>query len=328
MTKDPEQMMQEAYECLDSFDADNALSIGKELVEMRFSGGFEIIALSYAMDDKLDKAIKTLEEGVRSCPTVWILWQLLGNYYSDDERYDKAMECYHKALECEEADPSSVHLNIAISLSRQQKFNESNQELLLVDDQGMAAPREAMRMGNYLALKRYDDVISEAPRVMASLDFKDDEEKYQHIKNDLSALYAHFATALIEGKQDAEAAKAAAFNSLHHDKTNQKALSILREINAQKADEGDRLFRIVVEGQWHEPFEGEDELPKFYTSYWAIASSETEAMTFAQAIEPPEVAQSLRLDSWEQEKPEDWQTFKGVYSRAGYAFYEQDEEED
>ena len=46
------ELMDKAYECLDSCDAKGALKIGKKLKSMKYSGGFEIMAMAYAADDQ------------------------------------------------------------------------------------------------------------------------------------------------------------------------------------------------------------------------------------------------------------------------------------
>jgi hypothetical protein len=76
----------------------NALEIGKKLKSMKYSGGFEIMAMAYADDDQKDKAIECLEEGVKTCPDVWILWQMLGNYRSDQDNLTKPWLAMTKLL--------------------------------------------------------------------------------------------------------------------------------------------------------------------------------------------------------------------------------------
>jgi hypothetical protein len=55
---------------------------------------------------------------VELAPTVWINWQLLGNYLSDIERYDEAASAYDEAFRCPGADESSIRLNQAILAAR------------------------------------------------------------------------------------------------------------------------------------------------------------------------------------------------------------------
>lgn len=332
MPDSPEELMDRAYEYLDSYDLENAITLGRKLVEMRYSGGYEILGLAYAQDDKLDEAIEVLEEGVRDFSNVWLLWQQLGNYYSDREYYEKALDAYRQSLECDHVRTSFVHLNIAVCLSRQGKFNESNAELLFVDEEEMFAARDSVRMGNYVALKRWDDILAAAPDIVARLEEMErnieEHYEYENLVRDLSAVYARWAVALLKGKKDRDASREALMKSLQRDKLNELALAVLRELDGGRVTKKDRLYRLMVQGTWNEPFEGEDTIPGFFTTYWVVAESEQEALEFARQIEPPEVAGSLVLEEFEEEDVEQWQEYKGVYSRSPYAFFSDDEDDE
>ncbi len=324
MARSIQDLMEDAYEKLDVFDSKEALVIGKKLVAMQYSGGFEIMALAYLQSDKLERAIKVLKEGVAQCPDVWVLWQLLGNCYSDNDNYDEAINSYRQALECPGANPSSIHLNTAISLSRQDLYDASNLELSLVTDNETQPRRESLRLANLIGLQRYDDVIEEAPRVAAIIETEHAEDASARL--DIGRIYARMAEAFLHGPNDLTAAKDASCRALVYDKTNESALEVLRSINARARGERDKIFRILVEGQWNEPFEGEDVLPKFYTTYWVLAATDQEALLFAGELEPDEVGSSLRIEDSSTEPAAKWQTLKGVYSRSGYAFFDDDEE--
>jgi tetratricopeptide (TPR) repeat protein len=76
------------------------LRIGYRLTGLNHSSGYEILALAYAGLKMPNKAISTLEEGVRLAPSVWLLWELLGNQYSDQGGYRDAQRCYSESVAC------------------------------------------------------------------------------------------------------------------------------------------------------------------------------------------------------------------------------------
>lgn len=122
-----QKLNDKGFECLNAHDFDKAIKIGKHLRKLHYSSAFEILGLAYAKQGKLQKAIAILEEGVEKAPAVWLLWQLLGNYYSDSGKHKKALRAYQSALNCPSADESSVEYNIAIVLQRRNRFDDALQ---------------------------------------------------------------------------------------------------------------------------------------------------------------------------------------------------------
>ena len=91
-----EKLMDNAFTLLEECQPSKALKIGEKLRKLKYSGAFEIIARAYADLEKIDRAVKVLEEGVKKASDVWRLWQLLGNYYSETKKYQKAFQSYEK----------------------------------------------------------------------------------------------------------------------------------------------------------------------------------------------------------------------------------------
>src|SRR5688572_21492310 len=113
-----EKLAEKGYRNLQDGDAAAALKVSAELEALRFTAAFEIAALAHAQLGDLEAAVTTLRRGLDIAPTVWINWQLLGNYLSDLERYDEAASAYDKAMECVGVHESSIRLNQAILASR------------------------------------------------------------------------------------------------------------------------------------------------------------------------------------------------------------------
>src|SRR5437867_3873200 len=91
-------LMRRGFSLLRAHRYGDALEAGRKLKRLRHSSAFEIMALAHLRLGVLGKAIAILEEGVRKAGRVWLLWELLGNCYSDAERYDAAENAYQEAL--------------------------------------------------------------------------------------------------------------------------------------------------------------------------------------------------------------------------------------
>src|SRR5260221_870929 len=125
-------LMRKGFSFLDEHRSTDALEIGRKLKKLPHSSAFEILALAHVRSNKLSKAIAVLEEGVTKVGRVWILWELLGNCYSDAGRFAKAEKAYREALTREGCDLDVVHLNRAIAFNRRGKHAEAKIALRLV----------------------------------------------------------------------------------------------------------------------------------------------------------------------------------------------------
>lgn len=110
--------MEKGYSALRKQRYRKAIAAGRQLVQRNHSSGFEMLALAYAAVGRKEEAISTLEQGVAVAPSVWLLWNLLGNHYSDLGRHPDAQRCYLKALACQKVEGSYVHFNSAIAFAR------------------------------------------------------------------------------------------------------------------------------------------------------------------------------------------------------------------
>lgn len=131
--RDAQELMDRAVELLRRNNPQEALKIGKRLQAMRYSGGFEIQALALCDLRRRRDAIAILEEGVETVSHIWLLWQLLGNYRSDEGDYEGAFAAYDKALACE-CDRPQVQYNYANALTRAGRWAEALERLESLSD--------------------------------------------------------------------------------------------------------------------------------------------------------------------------------------------------
>lgn len=129
-----EKLLERGRALLGDGEIDEALRVAGRLHGMRYSGGFELTALSYAAQGRLDEAVRVLEEGVEKAPKAWLNWQLLGSYRSDLGRFAEAEAAYERALTCPDVQPSSVRLKQAILAYRQGDPRKALGLAGLVDD--------------------------------------------------------------------------------------------------------------------------------------------------------------------------------------------------
>jgi tetratricopeptide (TPR) repeat protein len=315
----------EALRLLEDGDAEGALAIGIELEAMRHSSGFEVQALARSSMDDVSAAIETLERGVENAPSAWPLWQLLGNSYSGEQRYEDAIRSYRRALECPQVDTLSVHYNLATILARQGRYADALSHLDLAhlgdeNDPKLSLLVASSRIDALARIGRLDEALREARRIIT-------KARLENALDDLIApVFGSYASALWIGLGDRAAAQEAAWEAIGLDKTESGAMWTLRELNSEASSEGS-LYRVMIAGTWHEPLEEGGEMPGFFTTSWAIADSPEEAFAMVSRFEPIEVRDSLQIEECEALERRPGEP-KGVYSTSGYSsFIETDPDE-
>ena len=287
-----ERLMEEGFEALGESDAKRAKRIAKELKKLRHSSAFEILAQAYVAEDRPEDAVKTLEEGVGLAPTVWRLWQLLGNVHSDLERYEDSATCYRRALECPATDTSSIHLNMAIALARQEKHAEALEALEGVTEEACHLRRTAMTLDLLNSLGRHGEARALGEQAVAV------ESREEQDNASMAGIYAGLGRALWEEGRQAGAASEWAWKAIGLEKNQTTALWLLREMRCQLSPSA-RHMRLLVRGRWHEPVGSEGEPPGFYVTYEVVADSKDEAMNLIRPFEPEPVRPSLVLEECE-----------------------------
>ncbi|MCP5059270.1 MAG: hypothetical protein GY937_21405 [bacterium] len=319
MSEQIEERMNAAYELLEQGDADSALALGRELEELRHSSAFEIQALAHADLGDVGAAIDVLERGVDRVPGVWMLWQLLGNNYSDVGRAADALESFERALSCPNVDTPSLHYNIALALSRQERSEEALSHL----DLGHVGSEDAswelvcrvtsLRIGLLRQLERYREALSEGRRLIT------EARAEGTIDEHLAPVLGEYASALWLAERDRTAAEEAAWQAIELDKHEQSAMWVLRELTDRASERG-CLYQLLLMGRWHESLGDDEELPGFFTTYEVVADSADEAIEYARPFEPVSVRHELKIEESEVVEPRPGEP-KGVYSVSAYQFF-------
>jgi tetratricopeptide (TPR) repeat protein len=307
---DIQKMIDEGFELLNQYNYDEAIKLGKKLQRLRHSSSFEILALAYRGKGKLKKAIKILQEGVLKAPSVWRLWQLLGNYRSDEGLLPEAHHAYQKALKCPEADLSSIHLNRAIVFARQAKHSNALGCLNRVTDPMVASHAQILKIDILTSLGKYKEVVKLGKNLL---------RKIRKLNvNEQARVIAKLAIAEWNFGQKRNAVTHA-WKAIEIDKKQSDASWLIREAEGAKSPKS-KYFRLLVEGRWFKSIEGVKGHPGFFVNYDVVAENKEEALEFLKRFEPKKVRKSLKISEAKvlQQCPN---LPKGVYQTLGYGFY-------
>ncbi|MBN2384655.1 hypothetical protein JXQ70_17410 [bacterium] len=314
------KLMDQGLDALDSFNTKEAIKIGKKLKKLRQTSAFEILALAYHQDEKPDKSIEVLKEGLKVAPNVWVLWQLLGNYQSDSGNYDEAHKCYKMALGCEYKDESSIKYNSAIAYSRENKYADAENEIDSIDLDKLEYEKYYKLL--ILISSEKINILNNLNKLKESYSFGraalGKEYDVDGYRDELASLYtAHAETLWLSNNN--EKALEHLWYSIKLNKKHKRTGFLIREIE-NKFSKNAKYYRIMIEGIWSEPFEGETEKPGFFTSYDVVAENIEQAFELIKRFEPYYVQDSLKIKESEilEENSSDP---IGIYSANSYIFF-------
>jgi tetratricopeptide (TPR) repeat protein len=303
---------------------DEAIDIGNRLRRIRQISAFEIQALAYYGKGKSKRAINTLKEGLKKAPDESALWQLLGNYLSDKEEYDKAYKAYDSALECPEADRASLHLNYSVALGGQKKYREALLHLEFVDlgkYDIVAFSAAAHKSYIYNGIGLFSQANELADRFIDI--YENDPARFDEIYGyevALSELCAEKGYAMWKMDESEEDIIGLLRASVLFWKANERAQWLIRMIHGEPSGNA-KLYKVFVEGEWAWPSE-EGEPLNFITNYLLIADSTVEALEFIKFFEPDELAGKMHIVEKDTEifgVVEDEP--KGIYGTDQYVLY-------
>lgn len=308
-------LMQNGFSFLDEHRYTDALKAGQKLKKLRHSSAFEILALAYLRSGKLSKAIAVLEEGVTKAGRVWILWELLGNCYSDAGRFAKAEKAYGKALAREGCDRDVVHLNRAIAFSRREKHVDAEMALKLVKSPRLHRRADACRIRNALQLGETRSAHRLALRLYRRHPVPD--ENYD--RESESEIFLACALALKGSPKTKAKAVRLTFKAVEMQPDNTEALAVIREVQRRETA-SPHLFRLLLHGVWDAPIGKSRVPPGFFRTLEVAASSQQAALEYAMPFFPKAVRESLSVEETKTLRSSAL-TLEGVYFLSAYHFY-------
>lgn len=308
-----QRLIDNAFAALKANDSQRAIKIGKQLKKIRHSSAFEILALAYEAVDRLEDAVLVLEEGIQVAPSVWLLWQLLGNFYSDQQRYQESLACYQRALECPCVDSSYIHLNLALVFSRTKQWEVALNQLPNVTSDALQFPAKVLRMKLLNVLGRFEETQAlKADAEALSVSYPEKE------RPEVARMYAYLGEAVWESRRDSAAALDYAWKSIAGNRNDPTALWLIRAV-LNDVSPNAHYMNVIVEGEWSVPFEGQTKPHGFFVVYVVVADTPEEALNLIKPFEPSEVRASLAVDEYKTLEPSPTE-LKGVYSSSSYIF--------
>jgi tetratricopeptide (TPR) repeat protein len=320
-----DEIIERAFEALDGEHDPEAVDIARGLQKVDHPAGWEVEALVLDRNEESAKAIELLEEGVKKVEDSWRLWEMLGNLYSDAERFDDALKTYDKSLTCPEPDVPSVRFNMGLTFARAERFEDALAAIEPVDleeieDEELLLNTLAFKASVLNSLGKFDEAAKLARAAIADLgDDEYDEETIPHV----AEIHAQLARAVIEGEQDADKAMVHAQDAIRIDQGNDLALQMIRAINGKLSPDA-QLMQLTVRGVWPEPFEGETEPREFRQTYGVIADNKEQAMEYVRGLSPEELRDALSIEDFEiiQAAPEEP---VGIVQVSPYIFFADDD---
>ncbi len=292
---------------------DDALRLADQLEDRRYSGAFEVRALVLDRQGDTEAAVECLEEGVGHAPQTWLLWQLLGNFRSDLERYGDAQAAYEAALACPEVDTDSVKLNQAVLLRRLEEHEQALAILETIEDPQFRLKVASVRLGSLFDLERYEEVAALGKAALES-DVGGEEPDPRSTAHILGAV----ALAGRATGEDPETTRSLALEGIEYDPYSGHALWVLREVE-QACSEDARLWRVGMDGR-----DARMDGIGFYVLHTVVADTAYEAFEYAREIEETNGFDVLEFDEAEEgeARPD---LPKGVYNRGLRYTYEREE---
>lgn len=307
-------MMRKGFSLLRTHRYSDALEVGRKLKRLRHSSCFEIMALAYLHLGELPRAIAILEEGVAKAGRVWLLWELLGNCYSDAGRYGVAERSYQEALSKERCDAEVIHLNRAIAFERAGNLKKAWTAIQQVHSSHLSRRADALRIRILLVLgkkrtaSRLALALSRRHIPMEAIDSSSE-----------SSILCTCALALKDKARTRQKARNLAFRAVTFSASTASALSLIRGIDDQRSPESS-LYQLLIHGVWNEPFGRSKIPPGFFRTCQVAAPDVATAFRYAKGFFPVEVRSSLRIEECKSIPSKDV-TLDGVYSITGLMFY-------
>lgn len=310
--KRAERLLSEGYGCIERKDWEGALAVAERLLGLRHSGAFEIEALVHAGKGDVERAVAVLETGVERAPTVWINWQLLGNYRSDLGRFDDAATAYARALECPNVWGPSVRLNQAILADRKGEHATALALAAEVSDPRLIVPATRIRVGALAALGEG----TEAERLgLEVLDGDGDESERAEIA-------AIIARVRLERGERTATVRAFAVEHWPLDPANERLLAVIRDADGEVSANAS-YHRLKVEGRVTAASGASLDIRGYFAFFHVVAVDAEECLAFVRRLDTLEPQCALSVVEIDVVEPRPNEP-KGVYWASPRIYYQED----
>ena len=276
----------EGFAHLERGELVDAEAKARTMLDLGWSGGFELLALVQRERGAREQALETLEEAAKIAPS-WALAQLRGNLLDELDRRHDAVDAYGEALALPGAWVGSIRYNRAVAHAALGRWGDAlaDAEVALEDarDAPFVLPAMRIAIDALAALGRHDDALSLLHHV-GGMD--------EHA----AALTADLRACALARAGRLEAAREAAELAVETGTAGVESARVL----APAASAGPRqLVRIVVRGPSSAPGVG-----GFFRLGLVRAEDELEALSLMARLEPEAVRSGVLIERFEPQGPE------------------------
>lgn len=292
----------EGFEKLGAGDLDGAEEIARRLEAMRWSGGFELLALVRRERKDLEGAVAACDAGIAVAPGVWLFHQLRGNVLDDLGRFEEALAAYDAALACEDVSVSSVRYNRAVTRVRSGDpggaLADAEHVISEAPDAPFAGHAVHLAVDALLALGRAEDAIALVDHVIAAAGADASAPA-------VASLQAPRARAMLGAGRPRDEVRAACSVAIEAGVAGREVAELLRALIGEDGAPR-RAFRVVLEVDLHDPQLRGDAPPEtagYYRVLRVIADDEASARAIAVTLEPSALRAHARVHEIQDEGP-------------------------
>ena len=313
---DVEALIEKGFDLLAQFEPAEALKIGKRLIRLGHTSGFEIAARARRDQDRPKRAASILAKGLRIAPNVRPLWALLGEIEWERKRLRESAQAFERALACPGEDDHPILLDLATVLAEMDEHARARTCLdRIVDPDPVLAFRAGLtRLG----------LLLETGELAAARALTDQlgTEVPEEISNQERAMLKA-KTALIHHRLDADRQEVLeqAFLALEMAPGDPDALWLVRELDNSYSP-ASRRFILTVQGSAEITIDDETRIRGFMVPYDVVAETPEEALALIRRLRPEPERDSLTIADIRRKKKHP-HVPKGVYWVGGTVFFEE-----
>lgn len=307
--------MDKAFALLDEQEFEKAFALGRRLLRLGHTGGYEIAALALLRQDKPLEARRVLRWGLRENPQISILWKVMGDACSDLERYDEAEEAYQRALQTNVPDVGLVHLNRAIAFIRREKWTAAEDALLQIQTPRLLRMAKSHLVETAVGAGQSELALERAMEILNS------ERPTESPEDQEGPILIRCVQALLSNPAHHAYARRVVIHTIIDLNAPTSAFWALRQLDPLPRN-GAPYFRLFVEGR--RPPDDENPALGFYRHIDVVVPDAEAALEEARRIFPANVRDSIR--TLEVKELETDVRSQGLYWASRYFFFNPDAE--
>lgn len=181
-------------------DFEQATRLGEQLIRMRYSGGYEILARSFTATGKAEQALIVLQRAVGESPELWSLWAELATAHSNLGQISEAFRALAQARRLPHSDRDALDFNEGVLLFRQ---NRPGKAMELLEGVLERCQEKETRLA---ALTQLLKILAVQGRLMEALVMLGEAQLHDHDNAEILTLLAE---TVLQAGEPIEAAKLA-----------------------------------------------------------------------------------------------------------------------